>query len=117
MNLHRRAAEDLFPGYFALVMATGTLSIAIQQLGFPWVARVLLGFNVATYEALWSLLARSEERRVGKACVSTCRCRWSSYHKKKNNTASTTNSRETPKTQMDRHNSIISTNQTTLRPQ
>src|SRR3546814_11796368 len=27
--------------------------------------------------------ARSEERRVGKECVSTCRSRWSAYHKKK----------------------------------
>src|SRR3546814_13848660 len=26
---------------------------------------------------------RSEERRVGKACVSTCRSRWSPYHEKK----------------------------------
>src|SRR3546814_8350996 len=26
------------------------------------------------------LRARSEERRVGKACVSTCRSRWSPYH-------------------------------------
>src|SRR3546814_19896628 len=29
---------------------------------------------------------RSEERRVGKECVSTCRSRWSPYHKKKNKT-------------------------------
>src|SRR3546814_2559878 len=30
--------------------------------------------------------ARSEERRVGKECVSRCRSRWSPYHyKKKNN--------------------------------
>src|SRR3546814_15675566 len=28
-------------------------------------------------------LARSEERRVGKECVSTCRSRWSPYHYKK----------------------------------
>src|SRR3546814_20573999 len=28
--------------------------------------------------------ARSEERRVGKECVSTCRSRWSPYHSKKN---------------------------------
>src|SRR3546814_17093922 len=28
--------------------------------------------------------ARSEERRVGKACVSTGRSRWSPYHKKQN---------------------------------
>src|SRR3546814_8594918 len=27
--------------------------------------------------------ARSEERRVGKGCVSTCRSRWSPYHYKK----------------------------------
>src|SRR3546814_12686134 len=28
----------------------------------------------------WSPLSRSEERRVGKECVSTCRSRWSPYH-------------------------------------
>src|SRR3546814_18444478 len=28
-------------------------------------------------------LIRSEERRVGKECVSTCRSRWSPYHSKK----------------------------------
>src|SRR3546814_13870762 len=27
-----------------------------------------------------SFLVRSEERRVGKECVSTCRSRWSPYH-------------------------------------
>src|SRR3546814_3297519 len=27
-----------------------------------------------------SLVIRSEERRVGKECVSTCRSRWSPYH-------------------------------------
>src|SRR3546814_13496238 len=27
-----------------------------------------------------SAAARSEERRVGKECVSTCRSRWSPYH-------------------------------------
>src|SRR3546814_3477000 len=28
----------------------------------------------------FSLRGRSEERRVGKECVSTCRSRWSPYH-------------------------------------
>src|SRR3546814_14567165 len=28
-------------------------------------------------------ILRSEERRVGKECVSTCRSRWSPYHEKK----------------------------------
>src|SRR3546814_19940953 len=31
-------------------------------------------------QALWSRAIRSEERRVGKECVSTCRSRWSPYH-------------------------------------
>src|SRR3546814_17586924 len=37
-----------------------------------------------------NVCSRSEERRVGKECVSTCRSRWSPYHeKKKNNTQNT----------------------------
>src|SRR3546814_10803293 len=28
----------------------------------------------------WLQTVRSEERRVGKECVSTCRSRWSPYH-------------------------------------
>src|SRR3546814_3684678 len=28
----------------------------------------------------WMVSLRSEERRVGKECVSTCRSRWSPYH-------------------------------------
>src|SRR3546814_18809280 len=31
-----------------------------------------------------TLANRSEERRVGKECVRTCRSRWSPYHYKKN---------------------------------
>src|SRR3546814_11931545 len=30
--------------------------------------------------AVAEMLGRSEERRVGKECVSTCRSRWSPYH-------------------------------------
>src|SRR3546814_17492756 len=37
-------------------------------------------------------LIRSEERRVGKECVSTCRSRWSPYHEKKKEKTSTTQS-------------------------
>src|SRR3546814_17118633 len=33
--------------------------------------------------------SRSEERRVGKECVSTCRSRWSPYNYKKNQNAPT----------------------------
>src|SRR3546814_16226049 len=31
------------------------------------------------------VIKRSEERRVGKECVSTCRSRWAPYHSKKKN--------------------------------
>ena len=34
----------------------------------------------ADAKRLSELEARSEERRVGKECVSTCRSRWSPYH-------------------------------------
>src|SRR3546814_20757923 len=37
--------------------------------------------NAQPERIAWSI--RSEERRVGKECVSTCRSRWSPYHKKK----------------------------------
>src|SRR3546814_19891465 len=32
------------------------------------------------YAFIGSFLTRSEERRVGKECVSQCRSRWSPYH-------------------------------------
>src|SRR3546814_13790481 len=38
----------------------------------------IVGF--ATQSAQDALESRSEERRVGKECVSTCRSRWSPYH-------------------------------------
>src|SRR3546814_18541303 len=34
-------------------------------------------------EMLQKGVGRSEESRVGKECVSTCRSRWSRYHEKK----------------------------------
>src|SRR3546814_16428102 len=39
--------------------------------------------GVATPTAAFAALARSEERRVGKECVSPVRSRWSPYHIKK----------------------------------
>src|SRR5512146_103536 len=51
-----RAIENLFPGYFALVMATGIVSIAARLRGFEWVARALLVVNVAAYATLGALL-------------------------------------------------------------
>lgn len=54
-----RAAADLYPGEFALVMATGIVSISAQLTGMPWVAWPLFGIGLAAYGVLWLLtLAR-----------------------------------------------------------
>ena len=50
------AAANLFPGYFALVMATGIISIAAFQLNLKPVAWVLLAINLIAYGILWLLL-------------------------------------------------------------
>jgi tellurite resistance protein TehA-like permease len=47
----------LFPGYFALVMATGIVSIATFLLGMTTVAYVLFAVNVANISALSALMA------------------------------------------------------------
>src|SRR3546814_7645802 len=39
-----------------------------------------LGLGLAPVQRLGALLERSEERRVGKECVSPCRYRWSPDH-------------------------------------
>src|SRR3546814_5494359 len=39
-----------------------------------------LGFRTDRVDAGAVRVWRSEERRVGKECVSTCRSRWSPYH-------------------------------------
>src|SRR3546814_13071138 len=37
---------------------------------------------IARSEATWRSRNRSDERRVGKECVRTCRSRWAPYHSK-----------------------------------
>src|SRR3546814_13736440 len=66
--------------------------VVMYVLGFGFIDFALYGLNpLLGYAGIGvSLLIlevlsggdekRSEERRVGKECVSTCRCRWSPYH-------------------------------------
>ena len=57
---------DLFPGYFALVMATGIIAVGALQQNLRWLAWALLWVNVAFYVVLWVLyllrLARDRAR-------------------------------------------------------
>src|SRR3546814_7626274 len=80
-----------------LALASYALSLQPQVQSLAWylIYLVSLGLFLLRYGAflggvwialpllLWPLVAglsRSEERRVGKECVSTCRSRWSPYH-------------------------------------
>ncbi|HZP93939.1 MAG TPA: tellurite resistance/C4-dicarboxylate transporter family protein [Burkholderiales bacterium] len=45
----------LSPAYFALVMATGIVSLAAHLLGLPRVAAALFYFNIGAWIALWAL--------------------------------------------------------------
>src|SRR3546814_12144225 len=63
------------------------LNAVFSALGDTFAATVLPGISdfQRTGEGLYETLIRvaserSEERRVGKECVSTCRSRWSPYH-------------------------------------
>lgn len=47
--------EDFFPGYFALVMATGIVSLAMHFEGFRGFPEVLLWMNVIFYVVLWGV--------------------------------------------------------------
>ncbi len=48
-------AASLFPGYFALVMATGVVSIACHFMGLRPVALALIGVNWIAWPVLWAL--------------------------------------------------------------
>src|SRR3546814_11056460 len=84
-------AEEVFDQMTPLVH----LGIERQGLGPAWVlgdddlgaALVEVGNDGIAVEGLvgdqraeGETIDRSEERRVGKECVSTCRSRWSPYH-------------------------------------
>ena len=52
----KQGVHDLFPGYFALVMATGIVSIAAHLLQLEPVAQALFQLNKLAYAILWILV-------------------------------------------------------------
>src|SRR3546814_14339661 len=87
-------SSDLVMGFsinvlsmFAMVLAIGILvddAIVVVEN----VERIMVEEGISPKEATkkampqisGAVVGRSEERRVGKECVSTCRSRWSPYH-------------------------------------
>src|SRR3546814_10240904 len=67
----------------ALVTGVQTCALpiywAIVALFDTNVIEEIFGTGTVT-DVVYVLVGRSEERRVGKECVSTCRSRWSPYH-------------------------------------
>ncbi len=56
MNNLKEAIKTLHPGYFAMVMSTGIVSIAFKGLGFDLIFKALFFINVATYLVLLCML-------------------------------------------------------------
>src|SRR3546814_21141117 len=63
-------------GVFAAVVIILLLLLILLRLRFLLVLVVVLIIGLR----LRRMVGRSEERRVGKECVSTCRSRWSPYN-------------------------------------
>jgi tellurite resistance protein TehA-like permease len=56
----------LHPAYFALVMATGIVSLASHILGFRFIARALFAVNLVAYPTLWGLTIARVVRHRGR---------------------------------------------------
>src|SRR3546814_13543894 len=78
-----RTLAALAPGFGLLGTLAGMVAM-LRELGTGDIARVGSGMAVAMLATLYGVvlsnLIRSEARRVGKECVSTCRSRWWPYH-------------------------------------
>src|SRR3546814_12586379 len=57
----------------------GDINVLAPEAALSFAEKMLEIFRPSALK----LQQRSEERRVGNECVSTCRSRWSPYHKKK----------------------------------
>src|SRR3546814_19475747 len=85
-GIHRHhAAEIEAVGQIALIYGNGHLRVPAASISAKGAPRggahpSLRGRGVIATRRETKRNWRSEERRVGKECVSTCRSRWSPYH-------------------------------------
>lgn len=62
----RHGVETFFPGYFAMVMATGIVSVASHMTGRPGLAHALFTLNLGFYAVLWAITAARLVRYPGR---------------------------------------------------
>src|SRR3546814_5361482 len=74
-------SSDLLQVFIDMQYKDGTRLTTDEVVGLL-IALLFAGQHTSSITSTWTtmLLLRSEERRVGKECVSTCRSRWSPYH-------------------------------------
>src|SRR3546814_18121048 len=70
-------ANRVAPGGYLVL--SGVLERQAEEVALAYAPWLALG-AWRTREGWVCLSGRSEERRVGKECVSTCSSRWSPYH-------------------------------------
>src|SRR3546814_7668078 len=76
-------SSDLEHGVGTVCLVPGTDRDGIRPCrGVPRcrIAADQRGVATGALDAVLRIAGSSEERRVGKECVSTCRSRWSAYH-------------------------------------
>src|SRR3546814_5065932 len=66
--------NPLYVGNILMLVGVGILVNSLIYL------LIFIPLFLFIYQAIVLAEERSEERRVGKECVSTCRSRWSTYH-------------------------------------
>src|SRR3546814_17622827 len=77
---HRRLADyhaSTMVDHDAAAEACGRMDVDVEDFRGPALQQEGHGLTVLVPQPVG---ARSEERRVGNACVSPCRSRWSPYH-------------------------------------
>src|SRR3546814_15060744 len=76
VSTFRTILNITFPLILPAIIA-GTMLSFVVMLGIYGIPAVL---GTPAKISVLTTYIRSEERRVGKECVSTCRSRWSPYH-------------------------------------
>src|SRR3546814_1752264 len=76
----RRNTEDLSRIHLRQRVLRDVSNVSLETTWFGKKLSLPVGLAPVGLTGMYARRGRSEERRVGKECVSTCRSRWSPYH-------------------------------------